>query len=74
VQFLTCAPAEKKFLQGANQVRTEGKPRVPSSYLALRIHMYNNCREKCANLTSFGQRTSAIIAVGGGCGEMIKYV
>ena len=36
---------------------------MPSSYLALRIHMYNNCREKCAEFTSLDQRTSAIIAV-----------
>jgi len=29
--------------------------------LALRINLYNNCREKCANLTSLGRRTSSII-------------
>jgi hypothetical protein len=29
--------------------------------LALRINLYNNCREKCANLTSLGRRTSSTI-------------
>jgi CheY-like chemotaxis protein len=31
--------------------------------LALRIHLDNNCREKCAYLTSLGRRTSSIIAL-----------
>ena len=34
VQFLTCAPAGKKFLPGTNARRElKGQPQVPSSYL-----------------------------------------
>jgi hypothetical protein len=38
-------------------------------FWALRINLYNNCREKCANLTSLGRRISSIIAVWGDHGN-----
>ncbi len=60
------APARGKGFYRAPTLgeNCRGNHRCPPLIWALRINMFNNCREKCANLTSLGRRTSVIIAVG----------